>query len=473
MLIFGFVRAIQIFLTILTIKIATILLSPSEMGRLSLIYSIVSLYILVFINPVGMFMNRRFHSWDLAGKVKYYMRYFWIYLILLSFFSAITTFILASVDLLVLNGNLTCLLLLVSCSLLITTANQVVIPNLNILGARTLYLGLTLATTAASLIIAYLIGTYAYPKAEYWLSGILIGQFLITIIGWKFFYRKINKLKDSTPKNLLTKKHWREMVKFVWPVLIGSSFMWIQTQGYRLVIAETAGLTNLGLFFAGYSISAGIVSAVESILSAYFLPSFYKKTTSNQIKEQEKAWGLYASAMFPTLILVGFYSSVAAPELTRIFLGEAYKNSSNFLVWGIVVETLRVISYVYGMVAHAKMETRLLIFPSIIGSFILILSTVFALPYWGINSLGPSLAFSGAVFCFLTFVAVRKNFTFLISQKLIRKCFLFGIFLEIFNYFFRKILGSNYIFLLVILFIMYLWMQFTILRPHLKYMNKI
>ena len=472
MLIFGFGRAIQILLMILTIKISTILMSPYEMGRLSLISSIVSFYILIFINPVGMFMNRRFHSWDLAGRVKYYMRYFWIYLTLVSFFSIIPILILAKFDLLVISGNLIYLLALVFSSLLITTTNQVVIPNLNILGSRSLYLCLALATTSASLIIAYLIVTHAYPKAEYWLSGILIGQFLVTIIGWKVFYSKINKSNDSISNTFLTKKHLREMSRFVWPILIGSGFMWIQTQGYRLIIVEMAGLVNLGLFVAGYTISAGIISSVESIFSTYFLPHFYKNITSNQRRDQEKAWALYASGIFPTLILVGFYTAAAAPELTRIFLGEAYKGSSTFLVWGTIVEILRVISYVYGMVAHAKMETRLLVFPSIIGSFILILLIMFALPYWGISAVGPILAIAGAVFFVSTFIAVRRNFTFLISYKLIGECFLFGILLEILNYFFRRTIGGNYILLLVILTIMYLLMQFFILRPHLKYKSK-
>jgi O-antigen/teichoic acid export membrane protein len=473
MLIFGFVRAIQILLMILTIKISTILLSPYEMGRLSLIYSIVSFYILIFINPVGMFMNRRFHSWNLAGRIKNYMRFFWTYLIFVSFFSIIPIFILARFDFLIINGSLIYLLALVSGSLLITTANQVVIPNLNILESRILYLLLTLASTTASLIIAYLIATRAYPKAEYWLSGILIGQFLITIIGWKFFYSKINKSDDSVSNALLTKKHLREMFRFVWPILIGSGFMWVQTQGYRLAIVEMAGLANLGLFVAGYTISAGIVSSVESILSTYFLPNFYKKITSNQIKEQEQAWALYASGIFPVLILVGFLTAATAPELTRIFLGEAYRSSSAFLVWGVIVEILRVIGYVYGMVAHAKMETKLLIFPSIIGSFILILLIIFALPYWGINGVGPSLATAGAVFCISTFIAVRKNFTLLISFKLIGKCLLFGIFLVTLNYFFRKVIGLNYIFLLVISIILYLLMQYIVFRPHLKYLSKI
>ncbi len=473
MLIFGFARAIQILLMILTIKISTILMTPYEMGRLSLIYSIISFYIWVFINPVGMFMNRRFHSWDLAGKVKYYMKYFWIYLILISFFSGIPIFILAKLNLLIFNGSLIYPLILVSSALLITTANQTVIPNLNALGSRTLFLYLTCATTSASLISAYLITAHVYPKAEYWLSGILIGQFLITIIAWKFFYRKINKIDDIPSNALLTKKHLREMFSFVWPILIGSGFIWIQSQGYRLVIVEIAGLANLGLFVAGYSISAGIISAAESILSTYFMPHFYKNISSDHIKEQEKAWAQYASGMLPTLVLVCFFTSTVAPELTAIFLGETYKDSSSFLVWGAVVETLRVISYVYGMVAHAKMKTRLLILPSVIGSSILILLIMFAVPYWGIYGVGPTLAIAGVCFCVCTFISVRKNFTFLISYKLLGKCFLFGILLQIINYFFRRTVDANSILLLVILTIMYLLMQFFVLRPHLKYKNKI
>ena len=90
MLLILFGRAAQILLLFATIKIATTILLPSELAKVYLMTSLFTFFALIFINPIGMFINRRIHSWNNAGIVKKYFNYFWLYLISISLVAFVT-----------------------------------------------------------------------------------------------------------------------------------------------------------------------------------------------------------------------------------------------------------------------------------------------------------------------------------------------------------------------------------------------
>src|SRR5580698_3094950 len=56
-------RGAQFLLALATVRVGTTLLSPAEMGRVSLVVTTTGFFIFLLVNPVGMFINRRLHSW--------------------------------------------------------------------------------------------------------------------------------------------------------------------------------------------------------------------------------------------------------------------------------------------------------------------------------------------------------------------------------------------------------------------------
>ena len=50
----------------------------------------------------------------------------------------------------------------------------------------------------------------------------------------------------------------------------------MQGQGYRYLLEGQLGLAQLGLFVAGYGISAGMIAGFESVLTTYFQPRLYR-----------------------------------------------------------------------------------------------------------------------------------------------------------------------------------------------------
>lgn len=387
-----FGNAAQFVLLLLAMRLATGYLSPEEMGRLSLITAATAFFALFLVNPVGMFINRRFHAWDALGRAKYYLKLHWSYLLIVCLVTAASLATLNKVHAFGLQFNTAWLLVLVCGSLLFNTINQTAIPSLNLLEFRGQFFALTLATIGCGLISSFLLVRVFAPTAEYWLMGLLIGQTVFAVIGVTTLFAKLQPLIEI-PRP--TRGHLGQLFNFAWPVAISVGFNWLQTQGYRFFVADSLGLVSLGLFVAGYGISAGLMAAFEAVLTTYFQPRFYKRVSNTNVAEQSLAWNKYAGAILPSQVLVTFLLAGLAPELTRFMVGPAYQSASQFVVWGVLAEGARVIAGVYSMSAHARMKTRLLLLPNLLGAVICI-ALIWALaPAFGAHGVGLARSLAG------------------------------------------------------------------------------
>jgi hypothetical protein len=126
----GLARALQFFLLLLTLRVASSLLVPSEMGKLSIITATVSFFALLLINPIGMFINRRLYAWNEKGNAFSYLRYFLIYVVGVAVFSMLALYIVTSLQTAENGLSTVTYLTLVACSILFGTLNQTAIPSL-------------------------------------------------------------------------------------------------------------------------------------------------------------------------------------------------------------------------------------------------------------------------------------------------------------------------------------------------------
>ena len=470
-------RVVQMLLMVVTMRVATTFLPPAEMARVFLISSAVALYASIFINPVGMFMNRRLHSWNARGMVRYYYNYFWLYLLFAGMVTSVSMAVFVSAHLLVFHMELNWLLFLIFGSTLISTANQVVIPGLNLLGYRTWFVYLTLATTAASLVMASLMMIFIQPRTEYWLLGLLIGQLLMVFVGGLVFYKHIKSPDYQGDSAIgMSSNHVKLMWRFAWPIIISAGLLWVQTQSYRFFMEGSLGLVQVGLFVAGYGVSAGIIAGFESVFTTYYQPIFYKHVSGEDVAAQGKAWTNYAGAILPSLLLVGFFLVAAATELTRLLLGDSYRDSSQFLVWGAIAELARVANGVYGMVAHARMKTKLLLFPNMIGVVISVTVMLWLMPKYGAAGVGVALVLAGIAVFIATYFATRAELVTTLPYRTLIQSVAVGVPLVAVAYMARQIMGSEgmvaALMLLSLLAAVFLPSQYWILRPFLHGKNK-
>jgi O-antigen/teichoic acid export membrane protein len=460
-------RAAQFILALVMMRVVTTILPPFEMGRMALFISATAFFALFLVNPVGMFINRRLHAWETLGLVRRYLDYYWAYLLVVAVLASAILSVMNDLGSIGFQTSATWLWVLVCGSLLLNTANQTVIPSLNLLGFRGWFIGLTLATLASGFLVAVVLLTHLQPRAEYWLLGLLVGQAVFAGIGGKVFFARLTTPQAPRSGGSI-RAHIGVLFGFAWPVSIAVGMNWVQSQSYRFFMEDSLGLAALGLFVAGYGISAGLIAGLESVFTTYFQPIFYKHVSGDDRIEQGKAWTSYASAILPSMLLVGFFVAAAAPELTRLLLGVGYKESSQFVAWGAIAEMARVFTGVYGMVAHARMKTSLLLVPNAIGAVISITMMLWLMPKYGAVGAGFALALAGIAVFLATYIATRKELVTTLPYSTLLQCVVVGAVLAVVASITRQIIGPDGIaaalMLLSVLVIVFLLTQYWILR---------
>lgn len=470
MLLIAIGRILYFIIIFLTVKVSTSLLPPEEMAKVFLVSSIVAFYALFLLNPVGMFMNRRFHAWNSDGKVKRYYGYFWLYLFIVCCVSFASLALFSELEWVDSHALAGWIKLLVVGSLLFTTVNQVVIPGLNLLGYRGWFVSLTFFTAAIGLVVAIFFVLQFSARAESWICGLLVGQLVVSILGWRVFFLKINI--NNTIENP-NKTHIKALLDFAWPISIAVGLGWIQAQSYRFFMESMLGLNALGLFAAGYGISAGLISAFESIFTSYLQPLFYRNIVNDDVVQQSKAWGEYSEAILPSLILVGCLIFSVAMELTQVMLGTEYWSSYVFVGWGVVAESARVGAGIYGMVAHARMKTGLLLLPNLLGALVSVSLIWWLMPIYGSNGVGLALMCSSLVIFSMIYFFTRKEYKTVFPYKALIKSFMMGGVVFLLAEGLRQIMIKNLFFStaefrLLVVGSVFLLFQYILVKPLLR-----
>ena len=389
-------RAAQFVLAFAMMRVATTLLSPEEMGRVSLILTTIAFFAWFLINPVGMFINRRLLVWQAAGVARYYLVFYVIYLLMVTLFAAVSLTVFYVIGYASFGVTIGWLVFLVCGSLFFVTINQTVIPSLNLLGYSGRFVLLSVVTIVASFICATFLVKLMQPKAQFWILGQILGSIFIGAIGVKVLFGRLQLINDCLIRPVINRRHLNTLFNYAWPVAISAGLGWLQGQGYRYLLEGQLGLAQLGLFVTGYGISAGMIAGFESVLTTYLQPRLYRDVSMTDGSDNKaKAWQRYASAIIPSLILTVAFVVILGPDLVRMFLGENFSSASNFVVWGAFAEAARVLVGVYSLIAHIYMRTNWLIFPNALGAALSILLCMKFIPDFGVAGVGIGLVISG------------------------------------------------------------------------------
>jgi len=148
-------RVLQVIIAFLSIKIATRYLESSEIGNYYLIISIVLLYILFLINPIGWYIVRYTHKWYKEKRILNIYFIYNFYIILMSFISLELTYILYQFGI----GNnidIFYFVMFISLYIFFNTWNQTIIPSINLLGNTISFAIFTIFTQILALLLSFL-----------------------------------------------------------------------------------------------------------------------------------------------------------------------------------------------------------------------------------------------------------------------------------------------------------------------------
>lgn len=373
-------RVLQVVSAFATLRIMTAQLTPEEVGKTAIILSVAMFFTLILVSPVGNYINRHLNEWHSCGLMSKRFQIAGIYLICVTFFSVII--IALGYEWFGKDWGLTLfwLSVLVAGVVLLKTMNMSMVTSLNLLGERIPWAVLTILTLWVGLGASWVLTQYEHT-AEYWMLGQLLGFFSAGILATVLVLRQNNETPIKTGGDESFRVLMLPVLAFCIPLALSTGLNWVQFQSYRLVLGEMMSLAFLGLFAAGYAVSAGILGAFESTVQQYFYPKFYKGLEEGGDAGIADTWLQYASLVLPFTLLTGVMVAMLATPLTHILVDPSFWEASSFVALGAMVEVCRVAGNVYGLAAHGTMKTKILVFPQMLGAFAVLVFVPIALEF--------------------------------------------------------------------------------------------
>lgn len=398
-------RLVQFALMFASVRIMTQLLSPADMGRVALLTTATSLFALFFVNPVGMFFNRRLHPWIQDGVARARFHLYLAYLVAVAAMAAAALWVGERLGLDLGGVSTGWAVALVCGSLLFNTAIQTLVPSLNMVGRPRPFIALTLGSLIVGLAASIGLSRWAGASAEHWLAGTLMAQALFSLIAYAvFFGNGRDTVRAPSP---LEAAKLRQMADFCWPIAIAVLLQWAHMQGYRFLLADEFGLARLGLYAAGYGIAASLMSAAETILTTWFQPQFYRDISAESAERRDRAWSGYAKVMIPASLLAVTALIAAAPSLPRLMLGPSFHDAGEYVLLGAMAEWARMMVGMISLNAHRHMSTRALIVPNVLGAAATYTAFYALLPLMGMLAAPLAVGMGG-----MTIVAYLYRVTF-------------------------------------------------------------
>ena len=423
-------------------RVMTTLLSPVEVGAVSIALSISVMLNLTLINPIWMYILRNLHEWQRLNLLpkKILIGFAW-YLLCVSLLSPLIVSGISWLGWGVPGGG-GWVIIAIALHFAIFSAVSTLPLLINNLGqitkAAALNGGIALASLGGCVLTVKFVGS----NVTGWMIGLSAGYAVMFLVGIPGFLKSIQGPKSVQPGY---RSDWDlgSVARFAFPLSISVFFAWGQLYGYRFIFANELGANRLGLFFSGYALGAAVVNTVENVLIQYFQPSFYKRVSQNEPVEAAAAWEEYSSRVIPSLLLcIGFVAG-AAPFLAKLLLGSAFQSAARFAVWGAAVESLRASLAVFSLSAHAQTKTRPLILANIIAAVAALgLATVLIRPFGEIG-VGSALVISYLLGIVMVYSYLGRGAHMPIRSRVLGDILLGTSFVLLFSIMVRFFLPSN------------------------------
>lgn len=403
-------RVFQAVLGLVALRLVTELLIPAEVGRLNLLWAAVGGFSLFLIAPVGAYLQRHAVEWRLEDRLWRETLSYMAYLALLPF--VLTPIILSLRDVisLFIPIGLGWLLWLVNGHLVLASLQQDVAAMLNTIGRRGWFVLLSNLALALGLVVASLSVLWFGDTAEWWFNGLLVGHILL-LPGAIYLIWHYRRVRDALPVRSRAAGFWsREIFAFSWPMAVGSVFYWLQSSGYRFVLAGNSDEATVGFFAVGFAVGVVPLGMLHKLAMDYLVPRFYQETAHADIRTKAEAWNRLVSAYWPLALVSGGLVGGAGAFLARVMVGSAFWEYSWLAVWGAATQTLLIAYSSYVRMAWSVLNTRILLIPRAIGGGTAVFGTL-VLSRWE-PLLGTAIALVLGMLFTLLIAAIRLHGAF-------------------------------------------------------------
>ena len=221
--------------------------------------------------------------------------------------------------------------------------------------------------------------------------------------------------------------------------LIGS----VVTNLVNAFISHTGGLSQVGLYNAGWNITNQYVSLVFTTMNMDFFPRLAGIHTDNlKVKKLVNQQAEIAILIVAPIMLLFL---VSLPILIRLLYTKEFLSIIPFTQWMVIGMLFKAASWTMSFIAFAKGDSKFYFwFESIFGNIVLLITCIAGYYFFGLEGMGIAFLFNNASYLIMIIFICRKRYSvsfnrtffkiFIIQQSLCLIAFLFA-------YFFKNYVG--------------------------------
>ncbi|MBE3609029.1 oligosaccharide flippase family protein [Campylobacter californiensis] len=429
-------RVLQIIIALISIKIATRFLEPIEMGNYYLIMSIIGFYSFFLINPIGQYINRHIHQWHKEKKLMNVFYIYNFYITLVSFFVLFFTYVLYELGI---GDNIEMFyfVLFISLYIYFNTWNQTMISIINLLGNRVTFVLFAVITQIFGLLFSIYFIKYWNSKGIFWTFGQAAGFGLVAVFLLLYFIKKVqSNFSASASLKMISSNGVKNILKFSFPLYLGVVFLWMQNQSYGVIIEKYISAEFLGYFGVGISLAFAIFGAFEAIVMQYFYPAMYD--SMNDENEFKDVINNMLNLVIPLYFALALFVSFLSFYFIKILVADNYFEAYIYTIFGAWISFFRASANIIANIAHAKMDTKKLIIPYVVGGILSVVCVFIATQSENYNILVPvALLLASFIGFFTMYLNMNKLVRIYIKVKIFITVFLYSLPLLISVYFYE------------------------------------
>lgn len=377
-----FLSYISIFFSgIITIKIFTYLMSPSDYGHLGLISSISSFYITTFVSPLMQGASRFYLykepllSFDYVNKL----------LKLIQKITVITGILFIGYIFYFENIYKAIIAVLLLGTLVLDARGQWNTSFLHLMRKRLEYTFATSLFNWLKLFIAiFLFFTLDNLKDIY---IVMFAWLLSSYISNQYSKKEINKLDLFSSGNDLPDK--QNLKKFIINFLILNIFLWTQSWADKWILNYSLGdSSDLGIFISYSQISVIPFVALNGLIIMYYGPIIYEKisksTDISNLNEIKGEIRLLKRVYFISSIFILFIMYILSSFILKYLLGTRYLIDTNLFLIISISSLLFNYSQIQSFSIQCTGELKNLLLPNIIAGVLLIIFNLLIVREFGV-----------------------------------------------------------------------------------------
>lgn len=459
-------RIVQAVLALAAIRVLTSVLPKDQVGLTYLVTSMASYFTLVFVNPLGMYLNRKLHSWHAELKLKSALKTLNTYLMFVALGSipvVLVAYYFFGVGTGFSPGQITFLIFV---NILVNTWFQTLALGLNMFSYQRPFVIANVFTQMLSLMFS-VAGVFLLERTAYvWLLGILLAQSMGACFAWLEYRRLV--LESSSEEKVQVFK--TETLYFCLPIAATTAFMWVQSQSYRLIVESSLGAPFLAILSVGLGVAVSIAGLVESLVNQYFYPAFYAAISNAALEARQSAWHrLFVNAMavyIPTTLFVVFLGQF----VLRVLVSPDFAGSADLIVWGGLIEFFRMTTNIVYAVSQSEMRTKSTILPYGVGACFVLIGLWLAIHFRiePIHAIPGLLATGGFLVLAVMYGQMKRILTIHLNRRFFGLAFVYSVpfaighfITDASNSFLASltVCGVFGIYLLFVIFQLYKWAQ--------------